>query len=64
MTEKQRINLIKKLAKKGKKKRTPKKIDSDFVALEPIAPNDNDINEEYAHLTRYTADQHINYEEE
>ena len=45
MTEKQRINLIKKLAKKGKKKRTPKKIDSDFVALEPIAPNDNYINE-------------------
>jgi len=64
MTEKQRINLIKKLAKKGKKKRAPKKVDSDFVALEPIAPSENDISEEFEHLTRYTADQYINYEEE
>jgi hypothetical protein len=61
MTEKQRINLIKKLVKKGK--RRSKKSEAVYVADVPLAPNVNDIREEYDHLTRYTANQYINEEE-
>ena len=65
MTSEERLKLIKSLAKKAKKKtkREAKKIESDFVPLEPTAPTENDINEELRNLTRYTADQYINYEE-
>ena len=65
MTEKQRLKLIKKFAEKGKKKkmRASKKVVTDYVALEPTAPTENDIREEYDNLTRYTANQYINYEE-
>jgi len=62
MTEKQRINLIKKFVKKGKRK--SKKSEAVYVADAPLAPNANDIREEYDHLTRYTAEKYINYEEE
>lgn len=65
MTSSERLKYIKSLVKKTKKKskRVPKKVDSDFVPLEPTAPTEDDINEEFNNLTRYTADQYINYEE-
>jgi hypothetical protein len=64
MTSEERLKLIKSLAKKVKKKtkRAAKKIESDFVPLEPTAPTENDITEEFNILTRYTADQYINEE--
>ena len=65
MTEVERLNLIESLVKKAKKKtkRASKEIQSDFVPLEPTAPTEDDINEEFDNLTRYKADQYINYEE-
>lgn len=64
MTSEERLNLIKSLVKKSKKKskRETKKVNSDFVPLEPTAPTENDINEEFDILTRYTANQYINEE--
>lgn len=65
MTSSERLKYIKSLVKKTKKKskRVPKKSDEDFVPLEPTAPTEDDINEEFNNLIRYTADQYINYEE-
>jgi hypothetical protein len=64
MTSEQRLNLIKSIVKKSKKKIKweSKKINDDFVPLKPTAPTENDINEEFDILTRYTADQYINEE--
>ena len=65
MTSSERLKYIKSLVEKTKKKskRAPKKSNEDFVPLEPVAPSQQDINEEYNNLVRYSADQYINYEE-
>lgn len=65
MTSSERLKYIKSLVEKTNKKskRVSKKVDSDFVPLEPLAPTHEDISEEYSNLVRYKADQYINYEE-
>jgi len=67
MTNEERLKLITKLAKKGNKKRkkvsSKKKIESNFVPLEPIAPSEHDINEEFEFLTNYNAENFLNNEE-
>ena len=64
MTSSERLRLIKSLVKKTKKKakRAAKNIQSDFVPLEPTAPSERDILEEFDNLTRYTANTYINNE--
>lgn len=66
MTSEERLKLIKSLVKKAKKKakRETKKTESDFVPLKPTAPTEFDIHEELDNLTRYTANQYINNNEE
>lgn len=65
MTSEERLELIATLAKKGakKKKSVTRKLKSDFVPLEPIAPSERDIEEEIEFLTNYKAENYINYEE-
>ena len=67
MTNEERLKLITKLAKKGNKKRkkvsSKKKIESNFFPLEPIAPSEHDINEEFEFLTNYNAENFLNNEE-
>ena len=65
MTSEERWKYIKFLVEKTKKKskQGTKKSNEDFVPLEPVAPSQQDISEEYNNLVRYSADQYINYEE-
>ena len=63
MTSEERLELIKNLAKAGKKaaktsrkrgRPAKTKVDSDFVPLAPMAPSQHDIEEEYEFLTKNT----------
>lgn len=69
MTSEERLDLIKNLAKAGKKAKkrgrpAKAKVQSDFVPLEPTAPSENDIREEIEFLTQYKAENYINYEQD
>lgn len=68
MTSEERLKLIEEAVKKANAKRKKNKVDkvikSNYVPLEPSAPNHHDINEELGYLTEYKAETYINYEEE
>lgn len=74
MTSEERLELIKQIAKKNnaskkKKKKRPgrpakKKVESNFIPMEPTSPSHHDIAEEFAFLTDNNAEQFINYEQD